>query len=84
MDVREAAHLIPAARAACAALRAAGQPLSRDRLAAAMRDAGNAVSNARACLLLRILKAEENVAALNPGTVAVAGNPPKETPEVAA
>jgi hypothetical protein len=62
--VRDVAHLIPAARAARDALKANGHTLSRDRLADRMRDDGTGVSNARASLLLKILKAEENVAQL--------------------
>jgi hypothetical protein len=52
------ASLIPAARAARAALANSGRSLSRDALAEAMRDGGHGVSNARASLLLKILKAE--------------------------
>jgi hypothetical protein len=61
LEVRDVAHLIPAARAARNALAASGQTVSRDRLADRMRDDGHGVSNARASLLLKILKAEENV-----------------------
>jgi hypothetical protein len=63
-DVRTVAHLIPAARAARAALAETGLSLSRDHLADAMRDDGHAVSNARASLLLKIIKAERGVTAI--------------------
>lgn len=66
-DVRTVAHLIPAARAARAALTETGLSLSRDHLADVMRDEGHGVSNERACLLLKILKAEQDVTAI--GTV---------------
>jgi hypothetical protein len=61
VDIRTVAHLIPAARAARTALANSGRSLSRDGLADAMRDDGHGVSNARASLLLKILKAEEAV-----------------------
>jgi hypothetical protein len=64
--VRDVAHLIPAARTARDALAARGHTLSRDRLANRMRDDGHGVSNERASLLLKILKAEENVTQLEP------------------
>ena len=73
VDLREVAHLIPAARAARAVLANNGRRLSPDALADAMRD-GYAVSNARASLLLRILKAEENVTTLDPAPAATVGN----------
>jgi hypothetical protein len=57
VDIRTAAHLIPAAREARAALANGGPALSRDALADRMRDDGHAVSNARASLL-KILRAE--------------------------
>jgi hypothetical protein len=47
VDIRTVAHLIPAARAARAALANDGRSLSRDALADAMRDDGRGVSNAR-------------------------------------
>jgi hypothetical protein len=50
--------LLPAARQARAALAAGGRTLSRDRLADRMREDGYGVSNARAGLLLKILRAE--------------------------
>ncbi|MDG4797192.1 DUF2637 domain-containing protein [Micromonospora sp. WMMD1082] len=59
LDVRPVAHLLPAARAARAALAATGRPLSRDRLVDAMRDNGLGVSNERASLLLKALRAEQ-------------------------
>ncbi|WP_239160227.1 DUF2637 domain-containing protein [Virgisporangium ochraceum] len=58
VDISAVAHLVPAARAARAALSRDGRSLSRDNLADAMRDDGHGVSNARASLLVRILKAE--------------------------
>ncbi|MBE1484982.1 DUF2637 domain-containing protein [Plantactinospora soyae] len=58
VDIRTVTHLVPAARAARAALAESGRSLSRDALADAMRDDGHGVSNARASLLLKILKAE--------------------------
>jgi Protein of unknown function (DUF2637) len=61
LDIRTVAHLISAARAARATLADAGRSLSRDNLADAMRDDGHGVSNARASLLLKILKAELDV-----------------------
>jgi hypothetical protein len=65
-DVGDVAGLIPAARAARAALTDAGRRLTRDALADRMRGAGHGVSNARACLLVRVLRAEEAVTALDP------------------
>jgi hypothetical protein len=65
-DVRTVAHLVPAARAARSALARAGRSLSRDNLANAMRDDGQGVSNARASLLLKTLKAEVDVPAIVP------------------
>ncbi len=63
LDVRDVVHLIPAAQAARDALAASdsGRPLSRDRLADRMREDGHAVSNVRAGLLVRVLKAEAHV-----------------------
>jgi hypothetical protein len=63
------ANLIPAARAARAALARDGRSLSRDNLADAMRDDGTGVSNARASLLLKILKAEQDVSMIGPEIV---------------
>ncbi|MBL7261346.1 DUF2637 domain-containing protein [Actinoplanes sp. LDG1-01] len=59
VDVRAVAHLIPAARGARATLAEAGQSLSRDHLADALRDLGHGVSNERASVLLKILKTEQ-------------------------
>jgi hypothetical protein len=58
VDLAEVAELVPAGRAACATLVQGGRPLSRDALAARMREDGYAVSNARASLLYKILKNE--------------------------
>jgi hypothetical protein len=58
VEIRAVADLTSAARSARAALVAEGRPLSRDALAERMRD-GHAVSNARASLLLKILRADE-------------------------
>ncbi|MFG1881522.1 DUF2637 domain-containing protein [Micromonospora sp. NPDC049102] len=66
-DIRAVAHLIPAARAAHAALAREGRSLSRDGLADAMRDDGYGVSNARASLLLKILREEEDTASFGAG-----------------
>jgi hypothetical protein len=74
VDIRAVAHLIPAARAARATLANGGRSLSRDALADAIRDDGHGVSNARASLLLRILRAEEGLTALGPV-------PPATTPD---
>ncbi|MEV6926733.1 DUF2637 domain-containing protein [Dactylosporangium sp. NPDC051485] len=68
-DLRTVAHLVPAARAARVNLAAAGRSLSRDNLADAMRDDGHGVSNARASLLVKILKAEEGVTTIGPASV---------------
>jgi hypothetical protein len=65
-DIRTVAHLIPAARAARATLATEGRSLSRDNLADAMRNNGHGVSNARASLLVKILKAEESLTQLKP------------------
>ncbi len=69
VDVRTVAHLIPAARAARASLATKGRSLSRDNLADAMRDDGHGVSNKRASLLLKILKAEHDVTTIGPASV---------------
>jgi len=58
LDIRAVADLLPAARSARVALAASGRALSREALADRMRDDGHAVSNARASLLLKILRAE--------------------------
>ena len=63
------ANLIPAARAARATLSNGGRSLSRDNLADAIRDDGHGVSNERASLLLKILKAEQDVPAIGPAPV---------------
>ncbi|QOC94124.1 DUF2637 domain-containing protein [Micromonospora craniellae] len=70
VDVQPVAHLLPAARvAAREALAATGRPPSRDRLADALRDDGYGVSNERASLLLKILKAEQDVPTIGAGSV---------------
>jgi hypothetical protein len=66
VDVHTVAHLIPAARAARATLAATGVSLSLDHLAGVMRDEGHGVSNERASLLLKILKAEQDVTPIAP------------------
>jgi len=58
VDLGAVAGLVPAARATRDALAAAGRPLSRGRLAERMRADGHAVSNARASLLVKALRAE--------------------------
>jgi hypothetical protein len=68
------ADLIPAARAARAALAATGRGLSRDALAKRMRDDGHGVSNARASLLVKILKAEATTSSLDAAPVTDAVN----------
>jgi hypothetical protein len=69
LDIRTVAHLIPAARAARATLASDGRSLSRDNLANAIRGGGHGVSNERASLLLKILKAEQDVPAIGPAAV---------------
>jgi hypothetical protein len=69
LDIRTVAHLIPTARAARATLASDSRSLSRDNLADAMRDDGHGVSNERASLLLKILKAEQDVATIGPTPV---------------
>ena len=71
LDIRTVAHLIPAARAARATLASDSRSLSRDNLADAMRDAGQGVSNERASLLLKILKAEKDVTSIGPSHVRI-------------
>jgi len=78
------ANLLPAARTARTALAASGRRLSRDALADRMRDDGHAVSNARACLLLKILKAEDSVTLLGPAPAAMDLGDSGEQPDVAA
>jgi Protein of unknown function (DUF2637) len=76
VDTREVAHLIPVARAARAGLASDGRSLSRDNLADRMRDDGHGVSNARAGVLVRLLRAEEDAAPqVPPLVVAVSGDP---------
>jgi len=58
-DLGAVAGLVPAARAARDALAAEGRPLSRGTLAERMRADGHAVSNARASMLVKRLRAEE-------------------------
>ncbi|GAA1889907.1 DUF2637 domain-containing protein [Asanoa iriomotensis] len=77
-DIRSVAHLIPAARAARAALAADGRSLSRDNLADAMRDDGHGLSNGRASLLLKVLKAEQDVTTISRVTV----RPHQQDPEL--
>jgi hypothetical protein len=74
VDIRTVAHLIPAARTARASLARDGRSLSRDALANAMRDDGHGVSNERASLLLKILKAEEGITRVQPGATAAPAN----------
>jgi hypothetical protein len=59
VDIRAVADLIPAARSVRAALVKDGRSFTRDALANALRDDGHEVSNARASLVLKILKAED-------------------------
>jgi hypothetical protein len=68
-DIRTVAHLISAAQAARATLASDGRSLSRDNLAEAMRDDGHGVSNERASLLLKVLKAEQDVTTIASATV---------------
>jgi hypothetical protein len=82
LDIRTVAHLIPAARAARATLASDGRSLSRDALANVMREDGHGVSNERASLLLKILKAEEKVASIGPVVPVV--DDPDDRPHVAA
>jgi hypothetical protein len=82
--VRDVARLIPAARAARDALAASGHTLSRDRLADRMRDDGHGVSNARASLLLRIPRAEENVTPIEPAASSTVDTEPDDRSHVAA
>jgi len=75
---------VPAARAARATLAADGRSLSRDNLADAMRDDGHGVSNERASLLLKILKAEQDVTTIGPATVRPRLQEPEPLSEVVA
>ncbi|GIE99470.1 hypothetical protein Ari01nite_69350 [Paractinoplanes rishiriensis] len=84
IDVRTVAHLIPAARAARATLAETGLSLSRDHLADVMRDEGHGVSNERASLLLKMLKAEQDVTAIEPGTIPPRSQEPETLTEVVA
>ena len=83
VDPGGVAHLIPAARAARATLTASGHTLSRDRLADRMRDDGYGVSNTRAGLLVKILKAEQHVTPIEPPDSTV-DTEPDDRPHVAA
>nr|WP_221375104.1 DUF2637 domain-containing protein [Actinoplanes polyasparticus] len=68
LDIRPVSHLISAARAARVTLASDGRSLSRDNLADAMRDDGHGISNARASLLLKVLKAEQDVIPIGPSS----------------
>ncbi|WP_084757462.1 DUF2637 domain-containing protein [Micromonospora cremea] len=57
-DGPQVAALVPAARTAARALTAAGTPLSRKALAGQLRLDGHQLSNATACALVRVLRAE--------------------------
>lgn len=65
-SVGTVALLVPAARTARAALAREGRSLSRDNLADALRDSGHGVSNERASLLIKILKAERDTTRIGP------------------
>jgi hypothetical protein len=83
VDLRTVAHLIPAARVARRGLARDGRSLSRDALANAMREDGHGVSNERASLLLKVLKAEEKVTSI--GSFAISeSDEPDNRPHVAA
>ncbi|MDG4798830.1 DUF2637 domain-containing protein [Micromonospora sp. WMMD1082] len=84
LDIRAVAHLIPAARAGRASLAAKGRSLSRDNLADAMRNDGHGVSNERASLLLKILKAEYDVTTIGPASVRSCPQEPEPLSEVVA
>jgi hypothetical protein len=79
LDIRTVAHLIPLAREARAILASDGRSLSRDNLAEAMREDGNGVSNERASLLVRILKAEERATPFDSRAAASGRRTPSET-----
>jgi hypothetical protein len=68
------------ARAARAALAASGRRLSRDALADRMREDGHAVSNARAGLLVKILKAEDTTTPFGAGTTTPDGDRSRGVP----
>jgi hypothetical protein len=84
LDMRDVADLIPAARSARAALAANGRRLSRDALADRMREDGHGLSNARAGLLVKILRAEDSAAPLGPAPVAPEEDEPGERRDLAA
>jgi len=75
---------VPAARAARATLASGGRSLSRDNLADAMRDDGHGVSNERASLLVKILKAEQDVTTIGPANVRIRLQEPEPLSEVVA
>jgi hypothetical protein len=81
VDIRTVERLIPAARAARTVLIGAGRSVSRDNLADAMRADGHGVSNARASLLLKILKAEQDLPTIQPaaGPIAASGSSARTT-----
>jgi len=83
-DIGTVAHLIPAARAACAALASGGRSLSRDNLANAIRDDGHGVSNERASLLLKILKAEQDMTMIGSASVPSRPAGPESISEIVA
>ena len=58
VEIDAVVDLLPAARAAHAALTASGQALSRDALAGRLRQDGHTVSNARLSLLLKALRTQ--------------------------
>ncbi len=84
LGVRDVADLIPAARTARAAITASGRGLSREALADRMRDDGHGVSNARASLLVKILKAEDTTTRLGAEPVTPDSSEPGEHPDRAA
>lgn len=85
VDIRTVAHLVLAARAARVALATGGRSLSRDALAERMREDGQGVSDSRASLLLKILKAEQDVTPFAPtGTARGGGEVHGERPDAAA
>jgi hypothetical protein len=82
-SIRTVAYLVPAARTARAMLARDGRSLSRDNLADAMRDGGHGVSNERASLLLKILKAERDTTTIGPLSNPSRPADPEETAIVA-
>ncbi|MEV4620501.1 DUF2637 domain-containing protein [Asanoa sp. NPDC049573] len=76
-------HLIPAARTARAGLAREGRSLSRDNLADALRDSGHGVSNERASLLVKILKAERDTTTIGPLSTPTHPADPDKTENVA-